>query len=131
MSADLTPPKSSPVTVVSLPVPAMPDLPAPATLPASLLPPPDQAPALARPGRLRRAARYWPVGFLGCGVVLVAFWFGRPRVGGPDLITAAVVRGDLPVVVTERGELDSTKSVMVRCDVEGEKSKLVDIVPEG
>lgn len=87
--------------------------------------------ALVRPGRLRRAVRYWPVGFLGCGVVVAAFWFGRPKAGGPELITAAVVRGDLPVVVTERGELDSTKSIMVRCDVEGEKSKLVDIVPEG
>jgi HlyD family secretion protein len=88
-------------------------------------------PALVRPSRLRRAARYWPVGFLGCGVVVAAFWFGRPKAVGSDFLTAAVVRGDLPVVVTERGELDSTKSIMVRCDVEGEKSKLVHIVPEG
>jgi multidrug efflux pump subunit AcrA (membrane-fusion protein) len=86
---------------------------------------------LVRPGRLRRAARYWPVGFLGCGVVAAAFWFGRPKTAGADFLTATVVRGDLPVVVSERGELDSTKSIMVRCDVEGERSKLVHIVPEG
>ena len=41
------------------------------------------------------------------------------------------MRGDLPVVVTERGELDSIKSIMVRCDVEAKEIKLVHIVPEG
>ncbi|HKA05607.1 MAG TPA: HlyD family efflux transporter periplasmic adaptor subunit, partial [Gemmataceae bacterium] len=64
-------------------------------------------------------------------IVLAAWMFARPSARGPDVVTASVVRGDLPVIVVERGELDSIKSIMVRCDVEGEKSKLVHIVPEG
>ena len=54
----------------------------------------------------------------------------RPT-GRADFLTAPVVRGDLAVTVTERGELDSINSIMVRCEVEGEKSKLVSIVPGG
>lgn len=50
---------------------------------------------------------------------------------GADILTARVVRGDLPITVTERGELESAKSVEVRCEVEGEKTKLVAILPEG
>lgn len=61
-------------------------------------------------------------------VTLVLF---RPRIAATDVLTADAIRGDLPVVVTERGELESTQSVLVRCDVEGERSKLVHIVPEG
>jgi RND family efflux transporter MFP subunit len=40
------------------------------------------------------------------------------------------VRGDLPLVVTERGELESAQSVQVMCEVDG-GGKLVTIVPEG
>jgi HlyD family secretion protein len=57
--------------------------------------------------------------------------FGRVKSSGPDVVTAPVVRGDLPVIVVERGELDSIKSIVVRCEVEGERIKLVHIVPEG
>jgi RND family efflux transporter MFP subunit len=64
-------------------------------------------------------------------IVLAAWMFARPGTRNLDVVTASVVRGDLPVIVVERGELDSIKSIMVRCDVEGEKSKLVHIVPEG
>ena len=86
----------------------------------------------SRRARLRRLAyRGWPVGLLGCGVVGVLLIFARPTRGTGDFITAPVVRGDLTVAVTERGELDSINSLMVRCEVEGEKSKLVDILPEG
>src|SRR3954463_5618279 len=108
MSADprvhATPPTSSPATVASVPVPALPDLAVPAGLPSSLLPPTDLPPALVHRSKLRRAARYWPAGFLGCGLVVAVFWFGRPKGAAADLVTAPVVRGDLPVVVTERGE---------------------------
>jgi RND family efflux transporter MFP subunit len=55
----------------------------------------------------------------------------RPRGGSSDVLTAAAVRGDLPVTVTERGELDSMKSVMVRCEVEVKEIKLVSIAAEG
>src|SRR5262249_6164076 len=39
--------------------------------------------------------------------------------------------GELPITVTERGELESAQSVQVNCEAEGEKIKLVSIVPEG
>lgn len=58
-------------------------------------------------------------------------WFGRPAGGAADFVTARAVRGDLEVSVTERGELDSINSLIGRCEVEGEKSKLVSILPEG
>lgn len=62
---------------------------------------------------------------------MVAWFTLRPRGGAIDVLTAPVVRGDLPVTVTERGELDSIKSVMVRCEVEAKEIKLVSILPEG
>jgi RND family efflux transporter MFP subunit len=46
-------------------------------------------------------------------------------------ITALVVRTDLPIAVTERGELESSKTTDVRCEVEGYQNKIVMIVPEG
>jgi RND family efflux transporter MFP subunit len=104
-------------------VPSATILPATADLPLAL---PDR-----RAIRLRRAVRWAPLGVLPAGAVVLIFVFARPGRGGGDLVTAPAIRGDLVVNVTERGELDSINSVMVRCDVEGEKSKLVDILPEG
>ena len=68
---------------------------------------------------------------LAVGVVAAVAVFGRPSRGGADFLTAKAVRGDLDISVAERGELDSINSLVVRCDVEGEKSKLVSILPEG
>jgi HlyD family secretion protein len=48
-----------------------------------------------------------------------------------DGITATAVRGDLPVVVIERGDLESSKTVEVRCEVEGEQIKITDTIPDG
>jgi HlyD family secretion protein len=81
--------------------------------------------------KLRGLARWWPLGLLALGIVAVAYFVSGSRGKGGDFLTATVIRGDLPVVVTERGELDSTKSEMVRCDVEVKEIKLVTIVPEG
>lgn len=96
----------------------------PATAPLSL--PPASS-------RRRNRFRLWkPAGaFLGLGGLLVIGWLAWPRGPVADVLTAPVVRGDMPVIVVERGELDSTNSVIVRCDVEGERSKLVSIVAEG
>jgi HlyD family secretion protein len=47
-----------------------------------------------------------------------------------DVLSATVVRGDLVITVTDRGELESSQSVQVVCEVEG-GGKLVTIVPEG
>src|SRR4051794_23228471 len=137
MSADLSPPPAppataSPATVVTVPGPTLP--PALAVPTASILPATADLP-LASPSRATRvrrvAARGWPVGLLGCGVVGAVLLFGRPSNRGADFLTAKAVRGDLAVSVTERGELDSVNSIMVRCEVEGEKSKLVSIAAEG
>jgi RND family efflux transporter MFP subunit len=46
-------------------------------------------------------------------------------------ITAIVTRADLPVIVTERGQLESARTVTAKCEVEGESSKIVFLVPEG
>ncbi len=46
-------------------------------------------------------------------------------------ITVAAVRGDLPIVVTERGELESSKTITAKCEVEVEQIKIVSILPEG
>jgi RND family efflux transporter MFP subunit len=46
-------------------------------------------------------------------------------------ITAAVVVGDLLVVVAERGELESAKTITVKCEVEVEQIKIASVVPEG
>jgi RND family efflux transporter MFP subunit len=46
-------------------------------------------------------------------------------------ITATVSRTDLPVVVIERGQLESAKTVAAKCQVEGDSSKIVFILPEG
>ena len=46
-------------------------------------------------------------------------------------ITATVTRGDLVVTVTERGELESSQTVAVKCELEREQAKLVAILPEG
>jgi HlyD family secretion protein len=101
---------------------------------ATILPPlADQPLALTdrRAARLRRLFRWGPVVLLPIGAIVLIFVFARSGRAGGEVMTAPAIRGDLVVTVTERGELDSEKSVMVRCDVEGEKSKLVDILPEG
>src|SRR5215207_217077 len=100
------------------------------SLPATALqvpvPPPASSPR-------RSSFSLWkPTGaFLGLGGILVVGWFAWPRGPVAEVLTATVIRGDMPVTVVERGELDSTNSVIVRCDVEGERMKLVSIVPEG
>jgi multidrug efflux pump subunit AcrA (membrane-fusion protein) len=46
------------------------------------------------------------------------------------VLTATATRGDLAITVTERGELESSQSLQVNCEVEG-GGKLVTISPEG
>lgn len=75
--------------------------------------------------------RWWPLALLLVGLIAVTYFLVRPRGANSDILTAAVVRGDLPVVVIERGELDSIKSTMIRCDVEAKEIKLVSVVSEG
>jgi HlyD family secretion protein len=128
MSADLTPPTTLPPTATSLP-----PLPTQATSQYSLLPETIFRPH-ASPGpinKLRRYSRWWPLALLALTIVVVSYFVVRPRASAGNALTAPVVRGDLPVVVIERGELDSIKSITVRCDVEAKEIKLVSILPEG
>src|SRR5262245_29612244 len=131
MSADLSPPANSPATGVTLPpVPPLPPLPG---QPSSLLPMeetlrPDSPSRRSNP---RRLVRFWPLAVIVVCAGLAIWMFGRVRGGGLEVVTAHAIRGDLPVIVVERGELDSTNQIIVRCEVEGERIKLVHIVPEG
>jgi HlyD family secretion protein len=58
-------------------------------------------------------------------------WWYWPGGGGDVEITATAVRGELPVVVTERGELESSLTVTAKCEVEVDQIKIVSIIPEG
>jgi RND family efflux transporter MFP subunit len=69
----------------------------------------------------------WLVAVSGFG-----WWWHTRSTGGPPVrVTAVVNRGELPITVTERGELESSSTVDARCEVEGEQMKLVSILPEG
>src|SRR5215212_8275705 len=115
MSADLSPPPTagSPATVVTVPGPTL--LPPLAVPAVSILPATADLPlgSPSRATRVRRLAfRFWPVGVLAAGVVAAVAVFGRPSGRGADFLTATAVRGDLVVMVTERGELDSINSLI-------------------
>ncbi len=75
----------------------------------------------------------------GLAVVLVAAvagggWYAKeqgyfkPKL--EPVLTATATRGDLVINVTERGELESSQSLQVNCEIEG-GGKLVMILPEG
>lgn len=60
-----------------------------------------------------------------------AVWKWRlPGVASDNVLTATATRGELVITVTERGELESSQSVQVLCEIEG-GGKLISIVPEG
>lgn len=83
-------------------------------------------------GRLRRLG--WKGGLAAVVLFLLGWWTLRwllvPAGPGGE-ITVAAARADLPITVSERGELESSKTVDVRCEVEGHQNKLISIVPEG
>lgn len=67
-------------------------------------------------------------------LALLAFWVSRLRSVEHETlpeVTATVVRAELPITVIERGELESSKTVDVRCEVEGEQIKIVELLTEG
>lgn len=69
------------------------------------------------------------------GVLGAAGWFGRDyfthKGNKLDILTATVFKGDMPIVVSERGEIESSVAVVVRCEAEGDRVKIVKILPEG
>lgn len=65
---------------------------------------------------------------------MLAGWYvkqqGYLEARADTILTASATRGDLVITVTERGELESSQSLTVSCDIEG-GGKLVSIKPEG
>ena len=92
----------------------------------------------AVPKSRRRSATWWSwlltalvAVVVVLGIAVAVKWWFFPDTGGSGEITATVTRGDLPIIVTERGELDSSKTEDIRCSLEGRQNKIVEIVPEG
>jgi HlyD family secretion protein len=81
-----------------------------------------------------RRVRLWQFGGIALVLVLAGWggqrWFFGTGRGGAE-ITAMVTRTDLPITVTERGQLESARTVISKCEVEGDSSKIVFLVPEG
>src|SRR5438270_11540062 len=48
----------------------------------------------------------------------VKWWF-FPETGNSGEIVAILTRGDLPIIVTERGELSRSKAEDIRCNAQG------------
>lgn len=64
------------------------------------------------------------------GGIVAAVFFLYPSRKKTDVVTATATRGDLVITVTDRGELESSKSTNVICEVEG-GAKIATIVSEG
>jgi RND family efflux transporter MFP subunit len=92
----------------------------------------------ARPKQANSPRRWvslaWKLGLAGLLIGLAGWggwrWF-LANSGQSDEVTATVTRGDLEVVVSERGELESAKTIDVRCLVEGEQIKIAEVLEEG
>ena len=67
-------------------------------------------------------------------IVAGAGWYAKEKgyfaPKSEPVLTATATRGDLVINVTERGELESSQSLQVNCEIEG-GGKLVTILPEG
>src|SRR5207249_10244285 len=89
----------------------------------------------SRPNVLKRGRRLSGKLLLGMGVIGLLIWGGSrwllPAGEQGTEITATVTLADRPIIVTERGELESSKTLDVRCEVEGHQNKIVEILPEG
>jgi multidrug efflux pump subunit AcrA (membrane-fusion protein) len=101
---------------------------------------PDEGLSVARGGGNPQGERksflglVWKVLVAGGGVALlvagISLW-NRADNSLPVEITAMVNRSELPITVTESGELESSKVVEVRCEVEGEQIRITEAIPEG
>lgn len=69
-------------------------------------------------------------GLLVCGMIFIAVAWLVPFQKKSNLITAPATRGEFPIFVSERGELESAKSTDVLCEIEG-GAKIATIVEPG
>src|SRR5438045_1078690 len=95
--------------------------PAPCPLPAPSSPATASLPRGKAAPSLRQALRRKAVVGLTALVALAALAWGArqwvwPAPATAAELTATVTRGDLPIVVTERGELESSKTVTAKCE---------------
>jgi RND family efflux transporter MFP subunit len=86
----------------------------------------------------RRAPRWRTLTVRLCvGLVLLALvsWGVKKALAPTDTGTgdllAVARRASLPITVVERGELESSKSTEVVCEMEGQQNKIISILPEG
>ena len=91
--------------------------------------------AVSKRGWFRESGARWrgrlalvAVGGLGLWVAVASL--GREDTGSVE-VTDIVRRGTLSVIVTAGGELQSSKSVDVVCEAEGQQIKIVEMLPEG
>src|SRR5262245_20492649 len=83
-----------------------------------------------RRGRTGRVLRYLAVAGVVVGVGWAIVRWVVPSAKSADVVTATATVGELVIVVTDKGELESAQSVQGVCEMEG-GGKLVTIVPEG
>src|SRR5258708_7893758 len=124
------------LTTSPLPVPHPSSLAKPATTAASQ--------PKSRALKSRKKSAVWNVAVVSIALIVLAGaawgvkrWLWPANAAEADF-TATVMRGDLPIVVTERGDLESSKTITVKCEVEFTSEqqrspglKIVSILPEG
>jgi RND family efflux transporter MFP subunit len=76
----------------------------------------------------------WNSGLVIAATLLLGWASQRELISGnsvavPD-ITATVTRGNLPITITERGEIEGLVKAATRCLLEGDQNKIVTIVPD-
>jgi HlyD family secretion protein len=85
--------------------------------------------------RSRLVSLFWKAALILAALTAIAWgmyhWYFVATSGKAAEITATVKRANLPITVTERGDLESSKTVDVKCEVEGQQIKIVTILPEG
>jgi HlyD family secretion protein len=96
---------------------------------------PSQLHAVPRTRRFHLRMLLWSIPCI-AGAVALGIWStqrGNVR-GEPQSseITATVVRSNLPITITEGGQLESAQTIDVLCEVEGQQQvKIVEMLPEG
>jgi RND family efflux transporter MFP subunit len=78
----------------------------------------------------RRSRTFWAGGAVLTLLVIGGLKWKFSDTSKAEDITATVKRANLSITVTERGELESSKTIDARCEVEGYQNKIVSILPE-
>lgn len=94
------------------------------------------APPTRKNAGLSTGAALGGIAGLAAGIVALGYFFlpGFGGDSGPSFITAKATRGSFVHEVWERGELESSNNVEVRCQVKSQNSagvNIIEIVPEG